>query len=38
MRRRKLLLYATLKFCIAVLEKSYQNGAQYKLQQYVLNK
>ena len=35
---RKLLIHATFKFFIAVLVESYQNGALYKSQQYVLNK
>ena len=37
-KRRKLLLFATLNFFRAVLVQSNHMGAQYKLEQYVLNK
>ena len=37
-KRRKLLLYATFNFFKAVLVQSNHIGAQYNVEQYVLNK
>ena len=37
-KRRKLLLYATFNFLKAVLMQSNHIGAQYNVEQYVLNK